>query len=47
MGCDALEPVLVELRGTRDMVISEKTYSNFLDDQLADCVNTIVPQLVS
>ena len=47
MGCDSLEPVLVELRGTRDMIISEKTYSNFLDAQLAGCVNTIVPQLES
>ena len=47
MGCDSLEPVLVDLRGTRDMVISEKTYSNFLDAQLDGCVTTIVPQLVS
>ena len=47
MGCDSLEPVLVELRGTRDMIISEKTYSNFLDAQLAGCVTAIVPQLES
>jgi hypothetical protein len=47
MGCNSLEPVLVELRGTRDMIISEKTYSNFLGAQLAGCVETIVPQLES
>ena len=47
MGCESLEPVLVDLRGTRDMVISEKTYSNFLDAQLDGCETTIVPQLFS
>ena len=45
MGCSSLDTVLLELDATRSMIISERTFGNFLDAQLDACTSTILADL--